>query len=129
MTASRPDTALPIDVDGELRLDGPSGRPVALTARGSQLSLAVAGWANLNEFGPGSLRARRRALATAIKALRVLRLRLDVAVGGERAFGIGEGVKTTLLARLFGLPSTDLRVSNLVSLMRSRAAARRASRR
>ena len=129
MTASKPDNTLPIDVHGELRLDGPSGRPATLTAEGSQLCLAVPGWANLAGFAPGSLTARRRAIIAATKTLSVMRLRLDIQVDGQRAFGLGEGVRTTLLARLLGLGSTDLRLSDLVSLLRSRAAKRGAIRR
>ena len=62
-------------------------------------------------------------LATAIGGLRALGLTLDVDVDGRRAFGLGDGVKTTLLARLLGLDSTDIRLSNVVSVLRSRAAA------
>ncbi len=126
VTASRPDTSLPIDVQGELALDGPADSAVTLTADGAQLVLAAPGWANLHALGPRSLAARRRALMTAVTALRTLSLTLHVRVDGRRAFGLGEGVKTTLLARLLGLASTDIRFSNLVSLLRSPAAAPRA---
>ncbi|MBT8083269.1 MAG: hypothetical protein KJO56_12665 [Gammaproteobacteria bacterium] len=129
MTASRPDTALPIDVYGELRLDGPSQSRVTLRASGSRLTLAVPGWATLHDLGPRSLLARRRALVIATRALRTSRLTLDVDVDGRRAFGLGEGVRRSLLARLFGLASGDIRVSNVVSLLRSRGAARHADRR
>ena len=122
MTASRPDNRLPIDVQGELRLEGPTASAVTLAAHGSRLRLAAPGWANLARLGPRSLLAQRRMLATAIGGLRALGLTLDVDVDGRRAFGIGDGVKTTLLARLLGLNSTDIRFSNVVSVLRSRAA-------
>ena len=67
-------------------------------------------------------------LATSIAALRKLSMTLDVTVDGRRAFGIGDGVKATLLARVLGLASTDIRFSDLVSLLRSRGAARREDR-
>ena len=86
------------------------------------------GWATLHGLGPRSLLARRRALVTATRALRMSRLTLDVDVDGRRAFGLGEGVRTTFLARLFGLASADIRVSNLVSLLSARDAARDADR-
>lgn len=129
MTASRPDTALPIDVHGELLFRGPSNCRVALRAEGSVLQLAVPGWSQLNELGPRSVRAKRSTLATTISALKVLRLTVDVNVDGQRAFGLGEGVKTTFLARVLGLTSTDIRFSTVVSLVRSRARKRRADRR
>lgn len=127
--ASRPDPRLPIDVQGELRLDGPETSPVTLTADGSQLNLAAPGWASLHALGPRSLLAQRRTLATAIDALRTLGLTLDVSISGRRAFGLGAGIRPTLLARLLGLASIDIRFSDVFSLMRSRAAGRDADRR
>ncbi len=124
MTASRPDSALPLDIHGELSLQGPYGNAVTLTADGSQLLFATPGWESLHGLGPQSLAAKRRALATAAVALNKHRLSLDVSVDGHRAFGIGAGVKTTLLARFLGLASIDLRFSNVLSLLRSRPVAR-----
>ncbi len=124
VTAPRPDIALPIDVHGELRLDGPSSGHATLSAKGPLLRLAVPGWATLHSLGPTSLPAKRRALKIAISTLKTSRLSLDVSVGGRRAFGLGEGVRTTLLARLLRLESADIRVKNVVSLLRSRGAAR-----
>ena len=97
-----------------------------LRAEGSLLTLALPGWATLQGLGPRSLLARRRALVIATRALRKTRLTLDVDVDGRRAFGLGEGVRTTLLARLLGLSSADIRVANVVSLLRPRGAARHA---
>lgn len=124
VTVSRPDTLLPVDVTGEFRLDGPSSSRAILSAHGSLLRLAVPDWADLHGLGPRSIRAQRRALVTATGVLKRMSLTLDVNVDGQRIFGLGEGVRTTLLARLVGLTSADLRISNVVELIRSRAAAR-----
>ena len=129
VTAPRPEPRLAIDVQGQLRLEGPTARAVTLSADGSQLRLEAPEWEDLHGLGPISLLAQRRTLATMTAALRKLSLRLDVNVAGRRAFGLGAGVKTTLLARLMGLSAVDVRISNVVSLLRSRAAARHVDRR
>ena len=121
MTVSRPDITLPIDVRGDVCLVSPSGRQVTLRASGSELRLAVPGWAEFGQLGPRSLLAQRRALATALRSLRKLCLTLEVNVDGRRAFGLGHGVRTSLLARLLGLTSTDIRLATLVEFVRSRA--------
>ena len=123
VTVLRPKTLLPIDVQGEFRLDGPEARSIKLTAHGSRLRLAAPGWVSLHGLGPRSLLEQRRILATAVGALRTLSLSLDIFVDGRRAFGLGEGIRTTLLARLLGLTSADIRLSNVVTFLRSRAAA------
>ncbi len=124
----RPDTALPIDIHGEVLLHDPSGNAVTLRAEGSRIRLATRGWESLHRLGPQSLVAKRRALVAVIVALNKLRLTLDVSVDGHRAFGIGAGVKTTLPARLLGLASVDIRLSDVLRLLRSRAAAPHAGR-
>lgn len=112
---------MPIDVRGDICLDAPSGRRVTLRANGSELRLAVPGWAELGHLGPRSLLSQRRTLATALRSLRLLRLTLEVDVGGHRAFGLGPGVRTSLLARLLGLASADIRIATVVQLLRARA--------
>lgn len=128
MTASKPDAVLPVDVTGELRLDGPSNSHVTLSGEGSLLRLGVPGWANLHGLGPRSLGAQRRALVNVTGMLNTLSLTLDVNIDGKRAFGLGKGVKTTLLARVVGLTSADLRFSHVVKLLRTRAAVRNVKR-
>jgi hypothetical protein len=124
VTVSRPDITLPIDVRGDVCLVGPSGRQVTLRAAGSELLLAVPGWAELKLLGPRSLLAQRRALAATLRALRTLHLTLRVDVGGQPAFGLGHGVRTSWLARLLGLASADIRFAAVAQLLRSRAVAR-----
>jgi hypothetical protein len=94
-----------------------------LRAEGSELYLAVPRWAEFQRLGPRSLMTRRRALVTTIRALRKLSLTLRIDVAGHRAFGLGAGVRTTMLARLLGLPSADIRLSTVINLLRARAAA------
>ena len=122
MTASRPEPVLPIDVLGELRLAGPVDGAVTLTAEGPRLSIAAPCWNSLNRLGPRSVRAQRRTLARAGAALRTLGLTLDVRIDGRRVFGIGEGVRPTLIARLLGLASTSISFSTVLQLLRSRIA-------
>lgn len=122
--ASRPDITLPIDVRGDVCLVSPSGRQVTLRASGSELCLAVPGWAEFGQLGPRSLLARRRALAATLRSLKKLCLTLEIIVDGRRAFGLGHGVKTSVLARLLGLASADIRFVSLVQLLKLRANAR-----
>ena len=124
VTASRPDVLLPIDVRGDICLDGPSGRQVRLEANGSEIRLTVPGWAEFSQLGPRSLLSQRRALAATLRALQKLRLTLEINVGERRAFGLGAGVRTSLLARLLGLASADIRFAHVLKLLRSRAIAR-----
>jgi hypothetical protein len=114
---------LPVDVHGELCIDSPSGALIALQADGAQLRLTVPRWADLQQFGPRALLGQRRAIVTAIRALRTSNLTLNISVGGRHAAGFGAGVKTTMLARLLGLASADIRLSTIVNFLRARAAA------
>ena len=123
MTAPKPDTSLPIGVHGDLRLDSPSGGRLILKAEGSQLHLAVPRWSDMHGLGPRSLLAQRRALVTTVRALRKLSLTLSIDVAGQRALGLGAGARTTLLARLLGLTSADIRWPTVINLLRARAAA------
>lgn len=122
--APRPDITLPIDVRGDVCLVGPSGRELTLSATGSELRLAVPGWAELRQLGPRSLLSQRRALASALRSLKTLRLALQIDVDGLSAFRLGHGVRTSWLARLLGLASADLRFASLVQLLRSGSDAR-----
>jgi hypothetical protein len=129
VTVLKPDRKTPLDIHGELCLDAPTGRQLKLSASGSRLSLDVPGWIELRGLGPRSLLAQRRRLAAMTRLLQRLRLTVDVDIDGDRAFGLGAGVKTSLLARLLGLTSTDLSFSTAIRLLRSRASAPRADRR
>lgn len=124
MTVPRPDITLPVDVRGNVCLVGPSGREITLEGTGAELRLAVPGWAEFNQLEPRSLLSQRRALAAMLRSLKTLGLTLNIDVDGQRAFGLGDGVRTSWLARLLGLASADIPFTNLVQLLRSRADAR-----
>ena len=117
----KPDIDLPIDVVGNLHLEDPTGHLLRLKAEGSRLRLAVPAWAGLHGLGPRSLLGQRRRLAAATRSLQRLRLTLDIDVAGHRVFALGAGVKSSLLARLLGLGSTDIGFSTVVNFLRSRA--------
>lgn len=119
---SRPDIRLPVDVHGDLSLDGPSGHRVRLQTAGSRLRLSAPGWTELRQLGPRSLITQRRTLKATVRALNVLGLTLNIDVAGRRAFQFGTGVRTTLLARLLGLTSAEIPFSTLFNLLRSPAA-------
>lgn len=123
MTAPRPDIPLPIDVRGAVRFDGPAGSRVTLEGNGSALRLALPGWADAARIGPASLLATRRALVNALRLLDRACLTLAVEVDGQRALVLGAGVKPTLLARLLGMASADIRVATVARFLWSRATA------
>ena len=128
VTVLKPDIELPIDVVGNLHLESPLGNPLRLKAEGSRLLLAVPAWAELHGLGPRSLFVQRRGFAVATRSLRRLRLTLEINIDGHRAFTLGSGVKTSLLARMLGLGSTDIGVSSVVNFLRSRVSVLRAGR-
>ena len=97
------------------------GRELSLRAEGSRLFLDVPDWTDLQTLGPRSLAAQRRALAGVTRALDKTRLSLTVNVAGQPALGFGDGVRTTLLARLVGLRSADVRFSAIIGFLRARA--------
>ena len=114
-----PETRLPIDLQGQLTLDGPSGRTLRLQARGSRLLLVSPGWPELRKLGPRSMMGRRKSLAATIRSLRALDLSLHVEVDGRRAAAFGAGAKTSLVARLLRLKSADIRFSTVVRFLAS----------
>jgi hypothetical protein len=115
----KPDIKLPIDAHGELILHGPSGRQITVEASGSRVSVAAPGWTELRQLGPRSLMRQRRTLKITIDALKTFGLTLDINVGGKLAFGLGTGIKPTLLAKLLGLTSADIRFSSVLRLLTS----------
>lgn len=123
VTASKPDAGLPIEVHGDLCLDSPSGRKFSLRAEGSRLDLAIPVWKDFHSIGPRSLSGKLRALKTAVRALRKTHLTLHIYIAGQRAVGLGKGVKPTLLARLLGLRSASIPFSSVIRLLKARAPA------
>ena len=109
---------LPIEVRGDLRLDGPSGGVVRLSGDGTGLRLDVPRWKDLTGLGPQSLLARRRIIISTARRLTMLGLSLDVAVQGRQLFRLGGNVRSSWLSRLLGLGPVYLPVSALLTAWR-----------
>ena len=117
-TLLKPESTLPLDVQGDFRLDAPSGRTVMLRADGCALTLDVPGRQELSAMAPRSFAQRRRALATASRHLSTLGIALNVDIAGRRLLAFGAGVRPTLLSRALRLESVNLPWSALVNLWR-----------
>ena len=117
-TVSRPEFYLPIEVQGALRLIAPTGRPVGLVAEGASLRLDVPGWRELTALAPMSFRSRRKTLRRAAAALAAGGLTFSVESRGRLVLQIGEGVRTSLIGRLFGLTGAHIPFSGIAALFR-----------
>ena len=111
---------MPVDIDGDINLEGPVGRRLSFTASGASMRLAAADWQDLRSIGPRSLLAQRRAFVKAARLLERLDVGLSIDVAGRRVIRVGEGARPTVIARLLGLPKTTLPLGTAVSLLRAR---------
>lgn len=101
--ASRPDPILPVELEGALCLEAPSGRALELLAEGAVLRVDVPGWSELRSALPGSSRVRRQSVRFLAKTLSTYGLTLSLESDGRPFFRLGHGVNGNWLARLIGL--------------------------
>ena len=118
MTASRPDISLPVEAQGHLRLDAPSGRTLDLVADGDTLRLNVENFRDIRSMIPGSARLRGQSARMLGKALSTYGLTLRVVSAGKSVFEIGGEAKPNLLARLLGLAPARIPFSAIRFLFR-----------
>ena len=98
-----PDALMPVDAQGSLRIDGPTGRALALMAEGDTLRLELPGWPEARAMMPRSSALRGRAVGRLGRALEAYGLTLSLESAGKPVFQLGQGVRPTWLARLLGL--------------------------
>lgn len=94
---------MPVEAQGSLRLDAPTGRTLEVVADGDNLRLDVPTWSDLRAMMPRSLRARGRAVRMTADVLRTYGLTLSLETAGKPFFQIGHNVKAGWLAGLIGL--------------------------
>ena len=118
MTASRPDISLPVEAQGHLRLDAPSGRTLDLVADGDTLRLDVESFKDVRSMIPRSARLRGQSTRTLGTVLRTYGLTLKVVSAGKPVFEIGRKAEPNWLARLLGLAPARIPVSAIGLLFR-----------
>ena len=111
MTAPRPDSLLPVEVQGTLRLDTPGGQALALVADGDVLRLALPGWREARSLMPRSFRERRQALHAIARTLSLYGLSLSLEFRGQPVIGLGHQTRPSWLARILGLAPAHIRFS------------------
>jgi hypothetical protein len=110
---------LPIDTDGHLRLEAPSGRILDLVAEGRVLRLEVPGRSELRALTPRAGAARSQLLHRVAGLLSAYDLTLRLESRGRPFFTLGAGVRPNWLSRLLGVAPARTRISALALLFRS----------
>jgi hypothetical protein len=100
---------LPVEAQGSLRLDAPTGRAIAVVADGDTVQIDVPGWPELKAMMPGASRSRSQALRLLSDVLRTYGLKIRFESAGRTFLQLGHGTTTTWLARFLGLAPADLR--------------------
>ncbi len=118
MTASRPDISLPVEAQGHLRLDAPSGRTLDLVADGDTLRLDVESFEDIRSMIPRSARLRGQSTRTLGAVLSTYGLTLNVVSAGKSVFEIGRQAEPNWLARLLGLAPARIPLSAIGLLFR-----------
>ena len=113
-----PELYLPIEAQGSLRLDAPSGRTVALTANRDTLTLEVPTWSELKGLSPRSWSARLMNLRRLSALLSTCALTLRMQTRGQTFLEIGANVRPNVFAKLAGLSSVRPTASLLRLLLR-----------
>lgn len=111
MTVFRPDVSLPVEAQGTLRLDAPTGRSLELVADGTILRLDLPGWAELRTMIPRSFGARARAIRSLANLLDAFCLELSLEYAGKPFFGLGHNADSNWLARVLGLAPAHISLS------------------
>lgn len=109
--ALMPDVHMPVDAQGSLRIDGPTGRSLALMAEGDTLRLELPGWPEARAMMPRSFGARGRAIGQLGHVLSACGLTLSLESAGKPVLQLGQGVRSSWLARLLGLAPARIPLS------------------
>jgi len=116
--ASRPELFLPVEAQGELRLDAPTGRSVGVVADGDVVRVDMPGWRELRAAMPGPARSRRQLVRSMARILKIYGLTLQVESGGTTVASLGRGVSANWLGRLTGLAPAHIPLSAIRFLFR-----------
>ncbi len=114
--ARRPDIFLPLEANGQLRLDAPTGRSLDLVADGQTLRLDIPGLQELRTMSmPFQSRARTVRVVAAVLASHGLTLVMESA--GKSVLLVGSSVRPNWLARLLGLAPARIPLAAITALL------------
>ena len=111
--APRPEVFRPVDAEGTLRLETPSGHSLNLVADGGNLRMDVPRWVDARALLPRSYRGRRQALRFAADMFTMHGLTLSLESAGKPVLRIGHNTAPSWLARLLGLAPAYIPMSAL----------------
>ena len=109
VTVSAPDLSLPVEAQGHLRLDAPSGRTLDFLANGDTLTLDVPTRGELDGLSPSSWTARLRATRNLSTVLSAGALTLKLTTRGRVFLELGANVRPNWFARLARLGPVRLK--------------------
>ena len=116
--APRPEGFQPVDIEGTLRLDSPSGQSLKLVADGTNVRLDMPRWADARAMLPASVRGRRQSIRFIASMFAKHGLTLSLESAGRAVLRIGFNTSPSWLARLLGLAPAYIPVSALRLLFR-----------
>ncbi len=116
--APRPEFFRPVDAEGALFLDAPSGQSLKLVANGTSLHLDVPRWVDVRVLVPRSFRGRRQAIRFVAKAFATHGLTLSLESAGKSVLRLGYNTTPSWLARVLGLAPAYIPFSALRLLFR-----------
>ena len=116
--APRPEFFRPVDAQGALYLDTPSGQTLKLVADGTNFRLDVPRSVNVRLLLPRSFRGCRQTISFIEKAFATHGLTLTVESAGKTVLRIGYNTTSSWLARLLGLAPAYIPFSGLRLLFR-----------
>ena len=99
-TVSVPDLHLPVEAQGHLRIDAPTGRTLDLVANGDTLTLDVPTWADLKGLSSSALRARLATVRNLSAVLSTCALTLKFTTRDRVFLELGANVKPSWFSRL-----------------------------
>ena len=114
--ARRPER--PVDAEGTLRFDTPSGGSINLVADGESLRVEMPSWGDARTLWPRSFGARKRAMHSVANVFAAHGLTLSVESAGKSVLRLGHNTSPSLLARVLGLAPAYIPFSAIRVLFR-----------
>jgi len=116
--ARRPEFFRPVDAEGALFLDAPSGQSLKLVADGTSIRMDVPRWVDVQDLLPRSFRGRRQTIRFVADAFAMHGLTLSLESAGKSVLRLGYNTTPSWLARVLGLAPAHIPFSALRLLFR-----------
>ncbi len=111
--ALRPETGMPVEARGLLRLEPPVGRPLDVIAEGARLRVKLPSFREARRVLPHVTSVRGRALAYIGSALSAHGLTLSLESAGKPVLQLGYGASPNWFARVLGLAPARVPFSSI----------------